>query len=82
MPLLLPILLCLAGIFVAALPPHDVNPAAPATRGNWAAMAIAAAGVLLVVAFVVAKIGGHDAPEMAKASDTPSAVHPSGHSAL
>jgi len=81
MPLLLPIFLCLAGIVIAALPPHDGTPE-PATRGNWAAMAIAAAAVIALVVFVVAKLDGHDAPEMAKASDTPSAVHPSGHSAL
>ncbi len=81
MPLLLPILLCLAGIVISLLPSDDIAPA-PATRGNWVAMAIAAAAVIVLVGFVVSRLDGHDAPEMAKASDTPSAVHPSGHSAL
>ena len=78
MPILLPILLCLAGILIAALPPHDVQPE-PATRGNWVAMAIAAGAVVALIVFVVIKL---DQRGSEIASGTPSAAHPSEHSAL
>ena len=81
MPLLLPILLCLAGILIAALPADDFAPQ-PAGRGNWIAMAIAAAAVVALVVFVVIRLDGANAPAMASSSGTPSAVHPSGHSPL
>jgi len=81
MPLLLPILLCLAGILIAALPSDDFAPQ-PASRGNWLAMTLAAAVVLVLVAVVVGKLDRSGAPEVAKVTDTPSAAHPSGHSPL
>lgn len=78
MPLFLPILLCLAGILIAALPPHDVDPQ-PATRGNWVAMAIAAGAVVALIVFVVIKL---DQRGSELASGTRSAAHPSERSAL
>ena len=78
MPILLPVLLCLAGILIAALPPHEVNPE-PATRGNWAAMAVATGAVIALIVFVVVKLDQRGAE---LASGTPSAAHPSERSAL
>jgi len=78
MPILLPILLCLAGILIAALPPHEVNPQ-PATGGNWLAMGIAAGAVVALIVVVVIKLDQRGAE---LASGTPSAAHPSERSAL
>ncbi len=79
MPILLPILLCLAGILIAALPPHDGTPE-PASRGNWIAMAIAATVVVALVVLVVVKLDQSNAAQTA--SGTPSAPRPSAHLAL
>jgi uncharacterized membrane protein len=78
MPLVLPLLLCLAGILIASLPPHEIQPE-PATRGNWAAMAVATAAVVGLIVFVVIQLDRRGAEV---ASGTPSAAHPSERSAL